>query len=195
MKLKVPQVLAQRIHNGLLCFSAITRTSPIPSDVRLFNYVLAMYINQTPDVVDATLCNNNGFERDRNLIWSKTTVLGLTQKVLSYRWSDAVTDAASPRQRVYWTRDIASCEIDFNPATTGEEMHFVLCIGYDDADSTSRSVDRNITSFDPYGGFARASSNSVLRQKARYGYRNGTDYRHNESMRLDRILTGTILWQ
>ena len=118
-----------------------------------------MLTNKTPDVVNQLLKDNNGFDTGGgDFIWSKSSILGLNQIFVSYRWSDLVTDAGIQQAKDYLDKGNALlCEIDFNPATTGEEMHFVVCVGYDDNGFYIYDPwDGTIKSFDAYGGFQRA---------------------------------------
>ena len=120
---------------------------------------LGMLSNKTPDVVNKLLVDNQGYVAGTgNFIWSKCTVVGLNQLALSYSWDGPVTDNGVALAKQWLDKGNAlMCEIDFNPATSGEEMHYVLCIGYEGEDFFMADPwTGNIDSFDVYGGFRRA---------------------------------------
>lgn len=120
---------------------------------------LSMLVNQTPDQVNETIKANNGFIQGGMFVWSKVSCVGLTQEYVSYSWSGPVTDAGLSKAKEYIAQGKPLlAEVDFNPATDGEEMHFVLIVGFTDQDDaiiadpwtgTIRSMN------DVYGGFKR----------------------------------------
>jgi hypothetical protein len=96
-----------------------------------------------------------------NLIWGKTSILGLNNVYTSPRYNDAVTPQgiAKMKSLIDEGRPLI-CEIDFNPATTAEEMHFVLVHGYDESkDDVFFAADPwtgSEINLDVYGGVKRA---------------------------------------
>lgn len=121
---------------------------------------LGMLLGQTPHQINETLKANNGFINGGLFVWGKASVLGLTQEYVSYAWTGPVTDSGVIKAKEYIDQGKPLlAEVDFNPATEGEEMHYVLIIGYTDTDDfvcadpwtgTIRSI------LDAYGGFKRA---------------------------------------
>lgn len=120
---------------------------------------LSMYIgklvNETNDILKA----NQAFAKDSGeFIWGKSSALGLNQTYLSPRYTDAVT--AQGFQKIKELIDAGFpllCEVDFNPNTSGEEMHFVLIIGYkDDNFYAADPWVGEIINLSVYGGAARA---------------------------------------
>lgn len=84
-----------------------------------------------------------------DLIWSKTSVIGLNNVYTSPRYIDLVTSQgiAKMKSLIDEGRPLI-CEVDFNPATTEEDMHFVLVIGYDDSSPDSEKF----VAIDPWTG-------------------------------------------
>src|ERR1035437_766439 len=121
---------------------------------------LAMYLNDQPNNINQKLKDNGGFSQGSgDFVWSKCTALGLNQTYLSPRY-DGIPVTAQGLQKMKDLLDSGLpllAELDFNPATDGEEMHFALVIGYDgdqffiDDPWTGQQV-----SLDVYGGAARA---------------------------------------
>ena len=160
MKLKAPAIYSQRDPQWA---SKILGYNTDPKyNIGMYGCLitcLGMYVGETPDAVNNTLIQSGGFDAGSgNFIWSKSSLLNLNQQVLSYRWGDLVTDAGIQQAQSLLDQGYPLlCEIDFNPATTGEEMHYVLCIGYDgEVFYIADPWTGQITTFDPYGGFRRA---------------------------------------
>ena len=119
---------------------------------------LAMYVGKTPIDVNDILKNGGGYQNDL-FVWSKCTLLGLNQTYASPKY----TSSAFPKSQI----DVlcksldagypALAEIDFNPATDGEEMHFIL-ITRRDGDTIYAADPWTGTeiNLDVYGGASRA---------------------------------------
>jgi hypothetical protein len=120
---------------------------------------LGMLIEKTPDNVNTILKQNNGFQNGGNLVWSKVSALGLTPDYLSPRY-DGVPVTSQGIQKAKELLDANHplvCEIDFNPSTNPEEMHFVVLIGYNgDSFMAADPWTGKVINMDVYGGFARA---------------------------------------
>lgn len=124
----------------------------------LASYLKSLDTQETPATVNKRLIDNQGFQSGTgNFIWTKSTVLGLTQTYLSPYYSNLVTD-----QGVQKAKDLLDqgypllTEVDFNPATYGEEMHFVLLCGYEgDVFYCMDPWQGNVVTLDNYGGFKR----------------------------------------
>lgn len=120
---------------------------------------LGNYIGKTPTEVNEILKANNGFTKDSgDLIWGQVTALGLNQEYISPKYEDAVTSQGLQKVKDFLDQGFPLvCEVDFNPNTEGEEMHFVLLIGYEGSDFYA--VDPwvgQIINVSVYGGPARA---------------------------------------
>ena len=160
MKLKVPQVYAQRDPRWASILLG-NNTNP-QYTIGMYGCLITcfgMYIGESPDQVNTALIQGGGFPAGSGeFMWMKSPLLNLNQQVLSYRWTNAVTDSGVQQAQQLLDQGYPLlCEIDFNPATVGEEMHFVLCIGYEEetfyiADPWTGQV----TTMDVYGGFRRA---------------------------------------
>ena len=120
---------------------------------------LAMYTDMTPDVVNQTLKDNQGYVDGTGLfIWNKCSVLYLTQVYASPTYTGPVTTLGLTKMKEYLDAgQPLLCEIDFNEQTESEEMHYVLMTGYDDTTFyacdpwTGTQIDMAV-----YGGTARA---------------------------------------
>lgn len=121
---------------------------------------LSAITDRTPDVTNTILKNNNGFVSGGNFVWGASTYLGLKQLYVSPSYSGPVTDLGVSKAKEYLDQQYPLlAEVDFNPATTGEEMHFVEIIGYDDGTENFIMMDPwtgEVISMDRYGGFRRA---------------------------------------
>jgi hypothetical protein len=93
----------------------------------------ANYLGKTPVEINDILKANQGFVNGGEFVWSKSTVLGLNEVYCSPRYDDAVSTQglAKMKQLIDEGRPLIA-EIDFNPTTIQEEMHFVLIHGYDE---------------------------------------------------------------
>lgn len=119
----------------------------------------ANYIGKTPTEVNKILKANQGFVNGGLFVWSKSTALGLKEVYCSPRYEDAVSTQGlnKMRQLIDEGRPLIT-EIDFNPATTQKEMHFILIIGYDNND-VFYALDPwtgEVINLDVYGGVKRA---------------------------------------
>jgi hypothetical protein len=121
---------------------------------------LSAITDRTPNVTNQILKDNSGYVSGGNFVWGKCTALGLTQTYVSPVYTGLVTDAGVAKAKELLKGQYPLlCEIDFNPATMGEEMHFVEVIGYDDNTENFYIMDPwtgEIVSIDRYGGFRRA---------------------------------------
>ncbi len=117
-----------------------------------------MYIDKNPHDVNELLKDNDGFTNGRLFIWSKCTVLGLSQIYISPKYSGPVTDHGinKIKEHIDNGRPLI-CEVDFNPSTVSEEMHFLLVIGHDgDKIFAADPWSGEIINLDVYGGAKRA---------------------------------------
>lgn len=97
---------------------------------------LANYIDKQPDEVNAILKDNNGFSGGGNFVWSKSSSLGIKETYISPRCQAIPlysTEVIKLREFIK-NGHPALCEVDFNPATDGEEMHYVLAVGFTDTE-------------------------------------------------------------
>jgi len=117
------------------------------------------YTGKTPSEINQILKDNNGFTTGSgNFIWSKCTTLGINQTYLSPRYNGPVTSQGIDKIKDFIQNGYPLiCEIDFNPSTSTEEMHYVLLMGFDN--DTIYACDGwtgTIISLDVYGGAKRA---------------------------------------
>lgn len=97
---------------------------------------LGNLIGKTPAEVNQILKDNQGYVGGGNFVWAKSSVLGIKEQYVSAR-CQAVSLYATEvtKLREFLAQGYpALCEVDFNPATDGEEMHFVLAVGYTDTE-------------------------------------------------------------
>lgn len=123
-------------------------TNPIYS---IYNYgclitSLGNYVGKDPAEVNQLLKDNGGYlAGSGNFIWSKSTVLGITQTYISPYYDAEVTSQGITKIKEYIGQGIPLiCEVDFNPADTVKQQHFVLLSGVDDAG--------NVLVVDPWEG-------------------------------------------
>lgn len=116
------------------------------------------YIDKSPDQTNSLLKENKAFVNGGLFVWSKSSVLGLNQTYVSPSYTGLVTD-----QGVAKMKDIIDqgyplvCEVDFNPNTQGEEMHFVLLLRYEgDSFYAMDPWTGEIVNLSLYGGIKRA---------------------------------------
>lgn len=124
---------------------------------------LANYIDKQPDEVNQILKDNNGFVNGGNFVWAKCTALGLNEQYVSARCQAVPlysTEVTKLRDYIKQGQP-ALCEVDFNPATDGEEMHFVLAVGF---------TDTEIIVIDPWEGQQETWSDAAF-QRNTYQYR------------------------
>lgn len=117
-----------------------------------------MYIDKTPIEVNDLLKANDGFQNGGNFVWSKCTILGLNQTYVSPEYVGPVTTQGISKMKELLDSGLPLiCRLDFNPATEGEEMHFVLITGYeDDKFFAADPWTGTIINLDVYGGVKRA---------------------------------------
>lgn len=93
----------------------------------------ANYIDKSPIEVNDILKSNNGFVNGGELVWGKVNTLGINEQYCSPRYETAVSSQGiSKMKELLDNRYPLITEIDFNPTTLPEEMHYVLIIGYED---------------------------------------------------------------
>jgi len=104
------------------------------------------YIGKQPDEVNQILKDNGGFTAGGgDFYWSKSVALGITQTYISPYYNDAVTTQGITKIKEFISQGIPLvCEVDFNPADTVKQQHFVLLAGIDDVG--------NILVVDPWEG-------------------------------------------
>lgn len=168
MKLKVATSFGQR--NPQWSDIILGNNSPTALDASKHPYsigwygclitALGMLVGKNPQEVNDILKQNGAFGKNDGIVaWSAAAkALGVGIEYTSPRYDGPVTQQGIVKAKQALDAGKALvCEVDFNPATVGEDMHFVLCIGYNGDDfiildpwtGTERS-------FDAYGGFARA---------------------------------------
>lgn len=159
MKLQVPVLYSQRDPQWsslLLGFNTDKRYTIGNYGCLMTCY--SMYIAKKPNETNELLKTNNAFQNGGLFVWTKSTVMGLTQTYISPRYDGPVSSQGI--QKIKDTIDAGFpvlCEVDFNPNTAGEEMHYVLVIGYE-ADSLFAADPwvGQIVNLDLYGGPQRA---------------------------------------
>lgn len=120
---------------------------------------LAAYVGKQPNEVNDLLKAGGGFTAGSGLfVWSKCTILGLNQTYVSPRYESLVTPQGIQNLKDNLDKKLPClAEIDFNPATPTEDMHFVLITGYDDTNFYILDPwTGDNTTIDKYGGIARA---------------------------------------
>lgn len=147
-KLKVPLIQSQRDNR----WSSIPLGNNTNASYNIGQFgclitSFANYLGITP--VDVNSHKDLFTAGGGDLIWSKVTVLGLNPYYTSPRYEDAVTNQgiAKMKSLIDEGRPLI-CEIDFNPTTVNEDMHFVLVIGYDDSSQDSETF----YAIDPWTG-------------------------------------------
>jgi hypothetical protein len=116
------------------------------------------YINKNPHEVNELLKANNGFINGGDFVWSKSTVLGLSQFYQSPYYSDPVTPQGLSKMRSLLDegRPLIT-HIDFDPSDPDDDQHWLIVYGYDDNDvfyCHDPWTDLDIT-LDVYGGAKR----------------------------------------
>jgi hypothetical protein len=159
MKLKIPAIYSQRDPQWASFFLGFNTALPYT----IGNYgclitCLGMYVGKNPSEVNDLVKSVNGFQSGGLFVWNKSTILGITQTYLSPRYDGPVTTQGFTKLHELLDGGFpVLCEIDFNPNTSGEEMHYVLLYGYEGetyfaADPwTGTLIDLSV-----YGGPARA---------------------------------------
>jgi len=159
-KLKVPEVYGQRDNrwnNILLGYNSNSQYT-----IGLYGCLiscLGMIVHKTPDEVNTILKNNSGFvSGSGDFYWGKCSALGLNQIYTSPSYDGPVTPQGMTKiKELLDDNHPLLCEIDFNPATTSVEEHYVLLIGYDgDQIIAADPWTGQIISLDVYGGAQRS---------------------------------------
>jgi hypothetical protein len=157
--LKLPAIYSQRDNRwASILLGYNTSTYTIGSHGCLIT-CLSMLTNRTPDTTNQILQSSGGFVSGGGLfIWNACANLGLKQTYLSPKWDGPVTDfGVTKAKELIDAGNPLLCEVDFNPSTIGEDMHFVLVIGYEGENFTMADPWTGTTgSMDVYGGFRRA---------------------------------------
>jgi hypothetical protein len=118
-----------------------------------------MYVEKNPHDVNELLKANNGFqEKSGNFIWSKCSVLGLSQVYQSPYYSDPVTPQGLSKMRSLLDegRPLIT-HIDFDPSDNDDDQHWLIVYGYNDNDvfyAHDPWSDTDIT-LEVYGGVKR----------------------------------------
>lgn len=159
MKLSIPNLYSQRDSrwSGLLLgFNTDLKFSIGNYGCLITAY--GMYVDKTPSEMNEIIKDANGFTNGGLFLWSKSIAFGITQTYLSPRYDGPVTPQGL--QKIKESLDAgfpAVCEIDFNPNTAGEEMHYVLLCGYEgDKIFAADPWVGQIIDLDVYGGPQRA---------------------------------------
>jgi hypothetical protein len=117
------------------------------------------YIGKNPQEVNTILKANNGFVAGGgNFIWSKCTVLGLNQTYQSPYYDGPVTSQGITKMKALLDEGKPLItHVDFNPADTDDDMHWLLVYGYEG--ETMLAFDpwtATYITLDVYGGTQRA---------------------------------------
>jgi hypothetical protein len=161
MKLKLPAVFSQRNPiwvSDLLGYN----TNPVYS-IGGFGCLITsfgMYVNEQPNNVNKKLQDNGGYVAGGgNFIWSKCSVLGLTQVYQSPYYSDAVTTQGLAKMKALLDegRPLIT-HIDFDPRDPDDDQHWILVYGYEDNDVflAADPWTGTLINLDVYGGVKRA---------------------------------------
>jgi hypothetical protein len=120
---------------------------------------LSSYIDQDPKTTNNQLKDNKAFVSGGLFVWTKSTVLDLNQTYVSPRYDGPVTDQGIAKMKDLLDQGYPLlCEVDFNPNTSGEEMHFVLILRYDgDSFYAMDPWVGEIINLSVYGGIKRAA--------------------------------------
>jgi hypothetical protein len=120
---------------------------------------LSSYIDKEPTQVNELLKNNKAFVSGGLFVWSKSVVLGLNQTYVSPRYEGLMIDQGLARMTELLDQGYPLlCEVDFNPNTSGEEMHFVLIVRYEgDSFYAMDPWVGQIINLSVYGGIKRAA--------------------------------------
>lgn len=116
--------------------------------------------DENPATVNELLKQNKGYAPDSgNLIWSAIPrVFGLNDVYQSPTYTGPVTDQGLTKMRSFLDQGFPLVtHIDFNPADSDDDMHWVLVNGYDgDIFYCNDPWSGNNVSLDVYGGVRRA---------------------------------------
>lgn len=167
MKLKAPRVLSQRDPSWgsiILGYNAASARDASGHPFSIYWYgclitCLAMYVGKTPAEVNQILKDGSGFQSGTGLfLWAKSVLVGLTQSYVSPTYNGPVTDQGIAKIKELLDSKLpVLARVDFNPATEGEEMHFVLIVGYEgDVLYALDPWTGQLISLDVYGGPKRA---------------------------------------
>ncbi len=110
--------------------------------------------DDTPATVNKDLKDNSGFVGGGLYVWGKYPTMrkGLVEKVVNT--PDPLTDAQYAVIKEALSKGYpVMLQIDYEPKTVPTDMHYVLCIGYDEAD------ENNLTIADPLGGQIKSLKN------------------------------------
>jgi hypothetical protein len=160
MKLKIPSVFSQRDQQWASQFLGFN--TKLPYTIGQFGCLitaLGMYIGKRPDEVNNLLKDNKGFtEGSGNFIWSKCTVLGLSETYLSPYYKDPVTNQGIVKMKALLDEGKPLVtHIDFDPSDTDDDQHWLLIIGYDESEVfyAADPWTGQIINLDVYGGAKR----------------------------------------
>ena len=160
MKLKLPAKYGQREttwSSTLLGYNASTYT--IGSHGCLITD-LGNYLGLTPLQVNKILCDGGGYTSGSgNFIWSKCSLLGLTQVYSSPYYSDPVTSQGITKMKALLDegRPLLT-HVDFDPSDPDDDQHWILIYGYE-GEETFFAFDpwsKSDITLDVYGGVKRA---------------------------------------
>lgn len=155
MKLRLPVLYSQRDSRWSSVFLGNNSKQPYT----IGNYgclitCLGCMINKNPAEINDILKANNGFVNGGLFVWSKASVLGLTETYKSPLYNGPVTNQGIQKIKSLIDEGHAVLtHVDFNPATTNDDMHWVLIIGYEEPE-TFKIFDPwtgTITRLDVYG--------------------------------------------
>jgi hypothetical protein len=160
MKLKVPVLYSQRDQQWSSLF--LGNNTKLPYTIGLFGCLItafSMYINKKPNEANDLLKENKGFEPGGgNFIWSKCTVLGLTETYLSPYYSNPVSAQGITKMKESLNNGFPLItHIDFDPSDPDDDQHWLLIIGYDEPEVfyAADPWTGQIIPLDVYGGARR----------------------------------------
>lgn len=161
MKLKLPVIYGQRDSRWSSILLGYNTNQPYT----IGNYgclitCLGCIVNKTPSETNEILKANNGFVSGGLFVFSKCTSLGLTQIYKSPYYSDPVTNQGIAKMKELLDNGSALLtHVDFNPADTDDDMHWVLVYGYEENTENFYAMDPwtgTLITLDVYGGTRRA---------------------------------------
>lgn len=146
MRLKLPTIYSQRDQRWSSSLLGYNKNQPYTiGNFGCLITCLGCLVNKNPTEVNDILKANNGFVNGGLFVWSKSSILGLTEIYKSPLYSGPVTNQGIGKIKSLLDEGHAVLtHVDFNPATTNDDMHWVLILGYDEPE--------NFTIFDPWTG-------------------------------------------
>lgn len=157
MRLTLPQVYSQWDGRWNTNFLGFNTANPY----NIHNYgclitCLAMVskyygYDDTPATINKDLKDANGFVGGGLYVWGKYPAIRKNVKETSVTTPEPLTDTQYNTIKEALSKGYpVMLQIDYNPSTAPTDMHYVLCIGFDEGD------ENNLTIADPLGGVVRS---------------------------------------